>query len=214
MKDVRRYEKGAASPIPEEKIKIFKEKIKEYGENEVYRERNYMLFLIGLGTGFRLQDLVTLLIGDLKDSIRCGYLEIQEEKQYNQWKSNLSRYPNKSRPPKRRVELGNSLIKALKSYVKDKKRSEYAFPSRKGQHITQEYFSKVLRSIGDELNINNISGHSLRKTYVTIIYEKSGNDIVKAKNAIGHKSVEETRRYIGEVERDVKKATKIIDSII
>ena len=31
MKDVRRYEKGAASPIPEEKIKIFKEKIKQGG---------------------------------------------------------------------------------------------------------------------------------------------------------------------------------------
>lgn len=214
MKDIRRYEKGAASPIPEEKIKIFKEKIKEYGENEVYRERNYMLFLIGLGTGFRMQDLVTLLIGDLKDSIRCGYLEIQEEKQYNQWKSNLNKHPNRDKPSKRRVVLPKTLINDIKIYTKDRKRSEYAFPSRKGKHIKQESFSKILKHIGDELQLNNISGHSLRKTYATIVYEKTGNNIVKTKNAVGHKSIEETRRYIGEVARDIKEAAEIIEASI
>ncbi|WP_338630423.1 tyrosine-type recombinase/integrase [Clostridium baratii] len=173
-----------------------------------------MLFLIGIGTGYRLQDLVGLLIADLKDAIEDGYLEIQESKQYNQWKAGLSRYPNRKRPNKRKVELGRSLTKIIKGYVRDKKRSEYAFPSRKGGHITQEYFSKVLKDIGKELDLENISGHSLRKTYVTTIYEKTGNDIVKAKNAIGHKSIEETRRYIGENDKDVRKATEIIEGII
>lgn len=173
-----------------------------------------MLFLIGIGTGYRLQDLVDLLIADLKEALEDGYLEIQEYKQYNQWKANLNRNPDKKKPNKRRVEIGKSLAKSIKRYIRDKKRSEYAFPSRKGGHITQEYFSKILKDIGKELDLENISGHSLRKTYVTMIYEKTGNDIVKAKNAIGHKSIEETRRYIGEKDRDVKKATEIIDSII
>lgn len=214
MEGVRLYEKGAAAPIPEDKIKLFKEKVKEYGKSEANSKRNYLLFLIALGTGFRMQDIVTLSIGDLKDAISLGYLEIQERKQYNQWKSNLSEYPNSPKPKKRKVELSEALIKEIKLYTRNKKRSEYAFPSRKGNYITQEYFSKILKSIGKEMQLEKITGHSMRKTYATLIYENTGKDIVATKNAIGHKSIEETRRYIGEAQRDTKKASFIINSYV
>lgn len=213
-KEKRAWEKGTSSPIPDRKYKNFKEKIAEDGNR--YSDRNLMLFLLGRATGYRMGDLVGLTIGDIKDAIEDGYFLIQESKQYKSWLNKISKQQDNEnkkvsrKPDKRRASIEENLDKYLRNYVKGKKRSEYAFLSNKdGCHIEAKSFSEILSKIGKELRIDNISGHSLRKTYATKIYQKSGNNLEQVRVALNHQSIEETKRYLGIKEAMIREASKM-----
>lgn len=209
----RSWEKGTANPIPDDKYERFKEKLVEMSKE--YPERNLMLFLLARATGYRMQDLVVLTIGEIKDALDRGYFEIQEEKQYKQWKSGVSKNPNRKKPKKRITDIGPSLEKHLKKYISKKKRADFAFPSRKGkgnEAITQKSFSDVLMKTGKAIGLEHITGHSPRKTYATKIYKETGGNIEAVRIALGHKSIEETKRYLGLKEQMAKDAARIADS--
>ena len=215
MERIRDWEKGTSSPIPPQKYEKFKEKLSEYSERN--KERNLMLFILGRTTGYRLGDLVGFTIGEIKDALDDGYFNIQESKQYEQWKTNLVKNPNKKKPEKREALIGKNLEKYLIQYCKGRKRSEYAFPSGKGggnEHISQKAFSAILTEVGKSIGLKNISGHSLRKTYATKIYEESNKDLEQVRVALNHQSIEETKRYLGIKEKMKINAALIADSDI
>lgn len=193
----RCWEKGTSSPIPMQKYEKFKETLCEYSEKN--KDRNLMLFILGRSTGYRLGDLVGLTIGQLKDALHDGYFSIQESKQYNQWLTIRTKNPNKKKPEKREAPIGKNLERYLINYCKGKKRSEYAFPSTKDPNdfISQKSYSAILTEVGKSIGLKNISGHSLRKTYATKIYEESNRDIEQVRVALNHQSIEETKRYLG-----------------
>lgn len=210
---VRGWEKGISSPIPMQKYEKFKEKLIEYSEKN--KERNLMLFILGRTTGYRLGDLVGLTIGQIKDALDNQCFVIQESKQYEQWKSNLAKNPGKKKPAVREAPIGRNLEKYLRQYCKNKKRSEFAFRSCKGngnEHISQKSFSAILTEVGKSIGLKNISGHSLRKTYATKIYEESDKDLEQVRVALNHQSIEETKRYLGIKEKMKINAALIADS--
>lgn len=207
---VRDWEKGKASPIPINKYERFKESLIE--SSDKFKDRNSMLFILGVATGFRLGDLVNLTVGELKDSLDNGYLTIQESKQYKQWLSTLNTNPSKKKPDKRSVKIGSNLAQYLTRYLKGKKRSEYAFPSNKlNEPISAKSYSAILKDVGQTIGIQHISGHSLRKTYATKIYERSGRDLEQVRIALNHQSIEETKRYLGIKEKMAEDASRIAD---
>ena len=75
MEKIRDWEKGTSNPIPPQKYDKFKEKLAEYSERN--KERNIMLFLLGIATGYRSGDLVGLTIGEIKDSLDDENFRIQ-----------------------------------------------------------------------------------------------------------------------------------------
>lgn len=209
---VRNWEKGTASPIPNSKYERFKEELRE--SSSKFESRNSMLFILGIATGYRLGDLTNLTVGELKDAIEDGYLTIQESKQYKQWLRIIETNPSKKKPEKRSAKIGNNLEQYLRKYLKGKKRSEYAFPSNKNngnEPIEAKSYSAILTNVGKNIGLKNISGHSLRKTYATKIYERSGRDLEKVRIALNHQSIEETKRYLGIKEKMQEDAAKIAD---
>lgn len=212
---IRDWEKGTSSPIPQQKYEKFKEKLVEYSERN--KERNLMLFILGRTTGYRLGDLVGLTIGQIKDALDNECFVIQESKQYEQWKTSLIRNPNKRKPAPREAPIGKNLERYLREYCKGKRRSEFAFSSNKGNgnaHISQKAFSALLTEVGKSIGLKNISGHSLRKTYATKIYEESNKDLEQVRVALNHQSIEETKRYLGIKEKMKINAAIIADSDI
>lgn len=202
--------KEESRPIPEEKYEIFKDRLYELsGEKE--KERNLVLFHLGVSTGYRLGDLVTLTIGNILDALVEGSFYIQEGKQYKLWEYREKERKKKSlkgekvyseQPPKARVEpISDSLRKVLVEYCKGKKRSEYAFVSTTNapNHIQAGTFSKILKKVSEDkqLQLKNITGHSLRKTYATRVYEESGGNIELTRKRLGHKNVMTTQLYLG-----------------
>lgn len=156
-------------------------------------ERNYVLFILGISTGYRAGDLVKLKIRDVKQALRDGYFLILEGKKINS--KNIRKQNLKPREAK--IIYKTAVI--LKRYIKDKKDYEYMFQSRKGinQHITVASVSRILSEAGSNFGLQNITAHSMRKTYAYLIYVKSGNDIVAVKEMLGQSSIEITKRYLG-----------------
>lgn len=205
--------KRPAKPILENKYERFKYRLEEIS-NE-WAERNLTLFLLGIATGYRIQDIIDLSIADIKDSLNNEQFEIQEKKQYRAWQTHIKNNPRslKKTPKKRQHGIQTPLEVILRKYVKGKKNSEYAFPSQKGEgsgHIRAQSYSDILKKVANDkaIQLKNISGHSLRKTYARRLYDVK-HDLEYVRIALGHLSIEVTKKYLG-LEDDVKEdAAKI-----
>ncbi|MGL5068443.1 MAG: tyrosine-type recombinase/integrase [Sarcina sp.] len=156
-------------------------------------ERDYILFLVGITTGYRTGDLIKLKVRDIKEALRRGEFNIYEGKKMNS--RNIREKNKKSRV----VELLPKLSKILKEYINNKKDYEYLFKSRKGinQPIGVQAVSNILKDAAEYFGLYDISAHSMRKTYAYKIYVDSSCDIVAVKELLGHRSIEETKLYIG-----------------
>jgi len=195
-----RGKKVPANPIPEQKYQRFKYKLEELSIE--YPERNLMLFYLGVATGYRIQDIIDLTIGEIKEALEDEEFIIQEKKQYRQYLKIIANNPmSKKKPPeKRNHPIKPKLKKLLKEYIKGKDKSDYAFASKKNnkenEHIEEKSFSNILSKVGKALDLKNISGHSLRKTYVHRLWQEK-HDLEYIRKAIGHKNIETTKKYLG-----------------
>lgn len=156
-------------------------------------ERNYVLFVLGVTTGYRAGDLVRLRVRDVKEALRSGYFLILESKKEN------TKNIRKENIKPREVKIVSKIEKVLKNYIKDKENYEYMFKSRKGlnAHITVSHVSRILSEAASNFGLQNITAHSMRKTYAYTIYLGSKHDIVAVKEMLGHSSIEITKRYLG-----------------
>lgn len=183
--------KKAAQPIKDKEL-LFD--IQDY--LKLKNERDYIMFVLGISTGYRAGDLVTLRVRDIKKALQNEEFEILESKKEN-WGRNKGIEVKKLKL--RRVKLINNLAKILKAYIKDKKDYEYIFASRKGinSHISVSTVGRILREAGEAFGMKHISAHTMRKTYAYFIYKDSNYDIVVVKEMLGHSSVEITKLYLG-----------------
>lgn len=187
----RRKKKQAANPI--KNIEQVYD-IQDYLKAKSYR--NYMLFILGIATGYRAGDLVKLKVRDIKNSLDTGYFIIMEGK-----KLNSKNIREKNRKPRKVIIIKNLRIK-LKEYIQELNDYDYMFPSRKGGHIQVKRVSEILKEAANYFGIIKISAHSMRKTYAYRIYEKNGHDLLAIKEMLGHSSIEETKVYLG-LDREV-----------
>lgn len=156
-------------------------------------KRDYVLFLLGVTTGYRAGDLVRLKVRDIKEALTRKEFTIYEGK-----KMNSKNIKERNRIP-RTVEVIPEVAKILKEYIQNKKDYEYIFQSRKGVNkaIGVQAVSNILKDAGSYFGLQDITAHSMRKTYAYKIYIESDKDIVAVKELLGHRSIEETKRYIG-----------------
>lgn len=187
----RKKKKQPANPIKDvEQVYDIQDYLKEKNE------RDYMLFLLGISTGYRAGDLVKLKVRDVIKALDIGYFIIMEGK-----KLNSKNIRDKNRKP-RKVVIIKNLRKKLEEYIKNKSEYEFMFPSRKGGHIQVKRVSQILKEAAEYFSIEKISAHSMRKTYAYRIYETNGHDLLAIKEMLGHSSIEETKAYLG-LDREV-----------
>lgn len=173
-------------------------------------ERDYVLFVLGVATGYRAGDLVSLQVRDVKAALRAGYFRIMEGKKAN------SKNIRKCNMKPREVIIVSKLERILKNYIKDKEDFEYMFPSRKGSydHIGVPRVSNILKKAGEAFGLDNITAHSMRKTYAYCIFVESNYNIIVVKEMLGHSSIEETKRYLGLDREDYYNYSKSLNSLI
>jgi Site-specific recombinase XerC len=170
------------------------EKVLDIQDYLKYRsERNYVLFVVGITTGYRAGDLVTLKARDVREALKKSEFTIFEGK-----KKNSKNIREKNRKP-RTVEIIPKVAKLLKDYIREMKDYEYLFKSRKGTNkpIGVPAVSNILKEAGEYFGLYDITAHSMRKTYAYKIYIESDRDIVAVKELLGHRSIEEAKLYIG-----------------
>ncbi|SDO76128.1 tyrosine-type recombinase/integrase [Clostridium gasigenes] len=204
--------KVAANPIPEKQYYRFKDRLIELSKEN--KERNLMIFQIGIATGYRTGDIVDLTVAEILDAIEDKQFIIQEKKQFKAWKTYQRKKkdsdPDRKCPKPMDKSIEDNLIDLLEVYIEDKKRSEYAFLSNKckNKHISSKSYSEILSKVGLSLKLENISGHSMRKTYAHRLYDDN-RDLEFVRKNLNHRSIVTTQFYLGLESEAKKEAAKI-----
>jgi len=166
-------------PIREE---IIREAFIEYFEET--NNRNLVLFLLGIYTGFRISDILKLRVRDVQGKM---HIEIVEGK------------TNKPR----KVFIHRRLKRPLERLIQGKSKFEYLFESRqksrtgKNKPIERSTVDKILKKAAKHVGYTEpIATHSMRKTF-GYMYYKQYKDIAELQNLFNHSSPEITLRYIG-----------------
>ena len=160
------------------------------------RPRDFALFTLGINTGLRGSDLLSLQYKDIltpEDNIKKA-LEVTERKTGNHRRISLGQRPR------------NALQALLPEDSDDIDPDEYIFPSRKGGRMSIQRLHQLVNAWCKEAKVKGHFGtHTLRKTYGYFLY-KQGTDISLLMNMFGHSSPRITLRYIGIRQEQVDEA--------
>lgn len=140
-------------------------------------DRDVLIFLLGINTGLRVNDIVRLKIGDVRGQ-KVFY--IREGK------------TNK----RREINLG-MIQKEIDAFIEGKQSDEYLFKSQKGSKAistTQVY--RILNDAADFVGRNDIGTHTMRKTFGYHHY-KQFKDVAILQEIFNHSAPSITMRYIG-----------------
>lgn len=157
--------------------------IKEY--LKLRSRRNYLFFCLGIYSGLRVSDLLTLRVA----MVRGTHITIVEQK-------------NKK---KKRFLIHPSIREDLDKYIEDKSDHEYLFPSRqikrksrlKGQPFDRSTAYKMLNEAAKEFKLEEIGTHTMRKTWGYHLYRQDSRNLALLMEMFNHSDQTITLRYIG-----------------
>ncbi|WP_106587974.1 site-specific integrase [Salsuginibacillus halophilus] len=140
--------------------------------------RDYFMFVLGINTGLRVGDLLTLRVLDVRDRT---HIVIQEQK----------------RGKTKRFKLNSELQLEIQDYTEDMAAEEYLFPSKKTNlPITREQAYRIIKNAADQLGIDGAGTHTMRKTFGYHLYNQT-KDIARLQKIFNHSAPEVTMRYLG-----------------
>lgn len=160
------------------------------------KPRDYAMFVLGINSGLRISDLLSLSLGDV----------IDQDKKRTQIRERIVLRERKTGKAKS-FPLNTSARAALRLYVgtfKDLDMERPLFKSRKGEGrpISREQAYRILRQAAKTAGISNIGTHTMRKTFGYWAY-KSGVDLSFLQKILNHSSQDQTLRYIGILQDDM-----------
>ncbi len=168
-----------------------------------YAVRNKALFLLGVKSGFRISELLSLRVADV---IQCR--RVVE-------RVTVRRRNTKGKTEGRTLLLHPDAGHTLVAWVDQMRASgdmttdTFVFRSRNGhnQPITRVQAWRVLRrAYATSRMTGNLGTHSMRKTFANRIYEKLGRDLVKTQRALGHRNINSTVSYLSFRQEDIDAA--------
>lgn len=148
--------------------------------------RNYLFFCIGIYSGLRVSDLLTLRVSTVRGKTHINVLESKTKS-------------------KKRFIIHPSIAEDLKLYIYDKKDHEYLFPSRqiksksrlRGQPIDRSTAYRMLNDVADHFELNEIGTHTMRKTWGYHLYKQDPRSLALLMEMFNHSDPTITLRYIG-----------------
>ncbi|OLR80956.1 site-specific integrase [Bacillus sp. MB366] len=149
--------------------------------------RDYFMFVFGIHTGLRISDILPLKVKDVKGQ---RYLLLIEDKSGKV----------------KKVILNDALIPVILEYIQDKHDDEWLFPSRNSnKHISRVQAYRTLNKAAQQVGIDKIGTHTLRKTFGYHYYQKT-KDINSLMAFFNHSCQDVTRKYIDILEEESKDA--------
>lgn len=168
-----------------------------------FPKRDRALFLLGLRSGFRISELLSLTLGD-----------VYQNGQFVD-RISVSRKFMKKKLEGRTVMLHPEAKKALEQLVLELESrgrgtsKQVLFCSREGMNEAMDRRSAwhMLRAASKKCGITGkIGTHCMRKTFAKKVHEKLGKDLMKTQKALGHKQITSTTSYLSFNEEDVDDA--------
>jgi len=167
-----------------------------------YASRDRALFILGVRTGFRVSELLSVRVRDILQANRI-----------------VERLTVRRRNVKRRTEGRTVLLHpeakaAVRTWLDELQADgagpmTYLFRSHKGRNrpISRQAAHGVLKAAYLAAGITgNLGTHSMRKTFAHKVHEALGRDIFRTQKALGHRQVETTIKYLSFDESDIDAA--------
>ncbi|MFZ4779529.1 MAG: tyrosine-type recombinase/integrase [Terrimicrobiaceae bacterium] len=162
------------------------------GKNAV---RNQALFQLGIFSGFRISELLSIKVGDVWDGHRI-------KDRFTVQKGFV-----KGKKESRTMPLNEAAGQGLRRWLRCSKRDNPYFldwplfaAQGKRKAISRQLATRVLVEAAERAGIDSrlIGGHSLRKTFATKAWNSQfvAGDIAKLAKLLGHKNWSATLRYI------------------
>lgn len=150
--------------------------------------RNQTIFVLGLRTGFRVSELLSL---DIKD-VRFG-------EKINEYVRVWKRFM-KGKKQSRTVPIHKDAVEMLSKYLSEEpgNPNDPLFRSVHGR-LEKSVFHRQLKTACEKAGIENVSTvatHSMRKTFAKRFFDASGRDIYLTQTALGHSNIGVTIRYL------------------
>lgn len=173
--------------------------------------RDRALVALGLNTGFRVSELLSLNVGDVWDGER-----VRPQVKVTRAKLKGGRGPRRKSVSSRVVPLNETATAALQQYVFARlgagavAATDPLFPSRfRGMRLTRwganAIVHAVLAKAGLEGN-GDYGTHTLRKTFCRQIYKRTQNDLNLTRAVMGHSSCATTQKYLHVDEEEMVQA--------
>jgi len=159
----------------------------------VDQPRNRLLFIMGINSGLRVQDILALKVADVKDCQIGDRVCLKEKK-----------------TGKENIFIMNKEIKtALEEHlaITHLEDHHYLFKSRKGKNypLTTYAVTMMVQRWCDEINLpGNYGAHTLRKTWCYHQRKTFGVSWELLAKRLNHSSPSITRRYLGVQEEEVE----------
>lgn len=156
--------------------------------NFKFGRRNYTIFKLGLVTMLRVSDLLSLRRNEIFN---------------NDQSIKLNAFMVDQKTKKRNILYLKPAFNDLAIYIRwlnnNYPESEWLFPSSEHpeNHVSIKQYYKVLKKVGDLLNIDYLGTHSMRKTGAYRVYVQSNYDIGLVMSLLNHSSQAMTLRYLG-----------------
>lgn len=162
------------------------------GFNGAFAARDRALFILGIKTGLRISEILSLTLGDVLVGDRF------HDRIY------IERRHIKGKREGRSIPLNPSAREALLPWLKILKAEgappgTFLFQSRSGRNrpISRVQAWKILHSVFQRVGVfGRLGTHSMRKSFAQRAFRKLNNDLLRTQRALGHRSIGSTISYL------------------
>jgi integrase len=167
-------------------------------QNGKHTLRNKALVLLGIATGMRIGELLSLKISDVLNK-NGNIKKIIHIKRANV----------KMKVEGASFELPVYAIKALQDYIDNRSNvqmDEYLFKSQKKCALKRQQAYQIIKKMARDLGLDGTIGtHSLRKTFAMRVYTAFDGNYYKCQKALRHKAITSTVSYIPVDDAEIQK---------
>ena len=171
-----------------------------------YEARNRGLFLLGVSTGGRISELLSLTIGDVYQN-RRAVTDLLFDKSIVKG-GEVSRAVPVNIDGRQAID---SLIEWHREQYQNTEPSRPLFPSRQKSGTVpmhRQTAHDILKTAFTGAGLNGkLATHSLRKSFAQRVYDQGG-DIYLVQELLGHKNISTTQRYLGVNYADARAAVE------
>jgi integrase len=174
-------------PAPGSSIKVqpirLKKDIETIKNNLADNPRDLCLFVLGINTAFRANELLSIRAGQVRDLKVGDVLDVRQSK--------TKAY--------RQVTLNRRGVEAIQGLLRSRsfEPEEFLFFSRWGERLGVPEVSRKVKGWCQDIRLDgNYGSHSLRKTWGFWQY-KRGTPIPLLMEAFGHQTQRQTMAYLG-----------------
>lgn len=154
--------------------------------------RDYLLFLIGINSAYRVSDLLRLKVRDVKGKDKFVLGETKTGKV-------------------RAIPIHTNLKRELTNYIKKRElaNDDYLFQSRKGNNkpISRQQAYRILNKAAQYAGVSSVGTHTMRKTFAYSYFDAFGN-IAHLMELLNHSKESITLAYIGVLDSEIEENLK------